>query len=420
MSKFFEELRWPAKIRYTIWSFVVLFYVAITVSVFYLSGDLFALVSGITSWFDPAFFQYNFLLYLFCISIIPMFTYFYSVRMKDEKLRRLEKQLPASEWQANKDDIKERIGDSMHIKNYLGSMAILNLIVMFGMGILLLFKPACVIEGCSGVDFSEGANFLMLGPFMQEYVEANQIEYMNWLIVSLTAFQFGFGGAYIYFLTHLVRSYFTLDLTPDMFVSSSVRMILGSVLSIVMCFAFVEIGDDGASLIFESGSSNIGFLPAFSFMIGFFPGRALMFLDKLVSSKVGWKADDYQSISMSKLSGMSYAHELRLRREGIDNVENLATTKYMDLLLRTGFSYAQLKNWIGESWLRYHLRDDYAEFRKLTGLVSESDVLFFIQDKNKSERTSAWKELLVPEGQTSSPLFIKLQVVSELVIKRNS
>ena len=189
----------------------------------------------------------------------------------------------------------DRIRDTMHIRNYVGSMLILNLMVMFGMGTLLLLKPMpiggpCAIPTpeqfletaqalCTGVDFKNGANFLMLGPFMKDFI-VNNSDYMNWLMVSLTAFQFGFGGAFIYFLTHLVRSYFTLDLTPDLFVSSSVRMLMGSVLSIVMCFALVRMPNGQPELALPIGSNHIGWLPALSFFIGFFPGRALLFLDK--------------------------------------------------------------------------------------------------------------------------------------------
>ena len=58
---------------------------------------------------------------------------------------------------------------------------------------------------------------------------------------------------------------------------------------------------------------------------------------------------------------MSYTHELRLEREGFDNVENLSTADPVDLAVRTCFSYTQLKQWIDEAWLTTHLREDYPE-----------------------------------------------------------
>ena len=377
------------------------------------------LVCGIATWFDPVVFQYNFLLFLFCVSLIPIFTYFYTARMKEEKAQRICNQLPEEMWNEVEETVIERIRDSMSFKNYAGSMIILNLIVIFGMAILLLLKPMQIgVDGAVGVDFGKGANFLMLGPFMTDYV-AGDVVYQKWLTVSLTAFQFGFGGAFMYFLTHLVRSYFTLDLTPDSFVSSSVRMLMGSVISIVFCFALVQMDDNGNPVLeFVAGDVEIGWLPAISFMIGFFPERAMLYLDKAVTTLAGWKTAAYESMPLSELSGMSPAHEIRLNREGFDNVENLATADCLDLLLRTGFSYDQLNNWIGEADLRTHLRDDYAKFRRLSGLNNSHEVLEFIMGKDTSEISVIWDKVLLSSSEDNSLIATKVKVISELLRKK--
>ncbi len=54
----------------------------------------------------------------------------------------------------------------------------------------------------------------------------------------MIAFQFGFLGAYVYFIGSVVRAYFTLDLTSHTFVDGAIRMIVASILALVLSFAF--------------------------------------------------------------------------------------------------------------------------------------------------------------------------------------
>jgi hypothetical protein len=78
------------------------------------------------------------------------------------------------------------------------------------------------------------------------------------------------------------------------------------------------------------------------------------------------------------LGGMSYAHELRLEREGFDNIENLSNADPVDLAVRTCFSYTQLKQWIDEAWLVSHLREDYPEFVRRTGISTGEELSCFL------------------------------------------
>ena len=88
-----------------------------------------------------------------------------------------------------------------------------------------------------GVDFSLGANMLTMGPFAELY-EKNPDAYYSHLIRNQIAFQFGFLGAYVYFIGSVVRAYFTLDLTSLTFVDGAIRMIVASILALVLSFAF--------------------------------------------------------------------------------------------------------------------------------------------------------------------------------------
>ena len=76
---------------------------------------------------------------------------------------------------------------------------------------------------------------------------------------------------------------------------------------------------------------------------------------------------------------MSYQHEVRLNREGFDNVENFATADVVDLAIRTGFPYQQLADWCSQAKLVISLGDDYERFRQATSIDSIDKL-----DKNES------------------------------------
>ena len=92
------------------------------------------------------------------------------------------------------------------------------------------------------------------------------------------------------------------------------------------------------------------------------------------------------------LAGMSYAHELRLEREGFDNVENLSNADAVDLAVRTCFSYPQLKQWIDEAWLASHLREDYPYFVRRSGLSTGEELRYFLSacDANNVMGCNSW------------------------------
>jgi len=337
----------------------------------------------ITCWFDPVFYQYNLLLLLLAVLLTPALTLSYVYSMKDEKKRRLSLELPHKVWndEKEKDKIIAYVNKTFHISHFIGSMSVLSIIVMLGFMVMLLLKPVPLKSLISdsalcGVDYRQGVNFLMLGPYMNLFIDGNE-EFLRKLSVTLTAFQYGFLGAYVYYLTHLVRSYFTLDLTPHTFVESSIRMTMGSILSLVCSFFFM--GSDQLTTI----------LPAISFFIGFFPSRGLLLLENLLvtslkSTGALLSQNLYNSLSMSTVPGMSFAHEIRMQREGYDTVENLALADPVDLSIRTGFSYGQLRNWISQAQLIQHLREDYQKFVNATGISSTDDLTAFVKNWEKT------------------------------------
>jgi len=333
-------------------------------------GGLFALTEwqsllAIGGWFDPIYYLYNVLLLLVAILIVPVVTCSYVVSMREVKLKRLERELSPRDWQSLRGWIEETLDRQFRIQNYTGSMITLMVVIFIGASIILLLKPLPylqiedIVNSHTGVDFGRGTNFLILGPYAEDFMRGEHETYYHQVVISLTAFQFGFLGAFVYFISNLTRSYFTLDLRPSTFIAASLRMVISSLLALVLSFVIGRLGQD------------LYFLPVVSFFIGHFPERGLLFLEKVSIKTLRLDHEAYTSVRMARLQGMSYTHEARLTREGYDNMENLAHAIPLDLALRTGFSYYQLRQWIGQAWLWNHLGDqDYERFKAATGIIS--------------------------------------------------
>ena len=318
-------------------------------------------ITAASRWFDPVFFQYNLALATVAILIFPCVPFIYVNSMAWRKKDRLLRELPLEA----RGQVNFRMEQRSSFRFYFGSASLATAVVALGISILLLLKPVRDASQC-GVDFSKGANMLMLGPFIGLYNGSGDPKGIDalytHLVDGLVGFQFGFLGAYTYSLTALTRAYFTLDLTPETLVDTSIRIGVASVLSLVLSF----------------GADKLGvrdLLPIISFFFGFFPGRALAFLEEFVLKTVKIiPTTTYHATPLSVLHGMSYAQELRLQREGFDSAENLGHANAVDLAVRTGFAYRQLRQWISEAWMVAHLRDDYTDFVQRTGITSREEL----------------------------------------------
>jgi len=250
----------------------------------------------------------------------------------------------------------------------VGSTLTLMVVVAMGLIVMFLLKP--LAEAGAGLDYSKGANLFLMGAFMGWSPSANADLYFERVIISLTAFQFGFLGAYAYFVGHLVRSYFTLDLTPNTFVAMSIRMVTAGLVALMLSFVLRELPRIfGAESRLDDDKFR-ALLPVLSFGIGFFPDWGLLAIHKITRrALLLGKEEKMASTSLSELSGMSYEHEVRLKRQGYDSVENVAEANLVEMAVRTGFSYGQLRTWAGEAWLYVRFgRADFPKLVQLTGI----------------------------------------------------
>jgi hypothetical protein len=130
--------------------------------------------------------------------------------------------------------------------------------------------------------------------------------------------------------------------------------------------------------------STLNLLPIVAFFFGFYPKRATLAIERIALKTMRniVPADSYRALPLSMLAGMSYTHELRLEREGYDNIENLINADAVDLAIRTCFSYTQLQQWIDQAWLAAHLREDYPDFVRRTSISSNEELRSFLFTSN--------------------------------------
>ena len=370
---------------------------------------------AVAHWFDPVFFQYNLVMALLIVLVVPSLALSYIQTMANRKERRLYRDVPPE----RRSEIRRRMGRRASFSAYRGSVWLTTIVVLLGVSILLLFKPVSSAAEM-GLDFSMGSNMLTMGPFV-ELFEKDRDAYYSHLVRNMIAFQFGFLGAYVYFIGSVVRAYFTLDLTSHTFVDGAIRMIVASIFALVLSFAFdfFTFTADGKSAAAESAQhekkpeaptpatesspaaaastgdnvstdetnaespeipAGLSLLPVVAFFFGFYPKRASLAIERIALKvmKNIIPADSYRALPLSMLAGMSYTHELRLEREGFDNVENLSNADAVDLAVRTCFSHTQLQQWIDQSWLAAHLREDYPDFVRRTGISTSAELSCFL------------------------------------------
>lgn len=404
---------------------------------------------AVAHWFDPVFFQYNLIMMLIAVLVVPSLALTYIQTMAGRKERRLRREIPLE----RRSEIHKSMERRASFSTYRGSVILTTVIVLLGTSILLLFKPV-FSTGEVGVDFSLGANMLMMGPFVELFGK-NPDAYYSHLTRSLTAFQFGFLGAYIYFIGSVARAYFTLDLTSHTFVDGAIRMIVASVLALVLSFAFHDEVESVAAPVTASASPtpdstesssavatphietapesvptgsatktvstipvSLTLLPILSFFFGFYPKRAFMAIERIVLKVIkNIPGNDYRALPLSMLAGMSYAHELRLEREGFDNIENLSNADAVDLAVRTCFSYGQLKQWINQAWLAAHMREDYPGFVRCTGITNSEELqqFFSSHDATQADAVEQLVAGLSTDSMTNQSWKVKLTALKVLL-----
>lgn len=203
-----------------------------------------------------------------------------------------------------------------------------------------------------------GGSPFILGHYFGEIDGANDP-----LLISLVAIAWSFMGAFTFALQNIFLRYASFDLFPRVYYDFVIRVIYAVSLALLIRFIFEDFAATSVA-------------PAVFFIVGAFPERGLVYIEHHVSRIPGFSeaqervANNYP---LSMIEGLSLMHRSRLKELGIDNVQNLASSDYVELLVRTPFNPETIASWVGEAKL-IHI---FGERAALLNNVGINDVFSF-------------------------------------------
>lgn len=155
--------------------------------------------------------------------------------------------------------------------------------------------------------------------------------------------RFAFLGAYAFVVQSLVRRFFQSDLKPSAYAAAVLRIVL---VLLVMTALHQAIGD--------SVSNEVEATVAF--VVGIFPVIALQAMHRVAASAlqvvVPQLTPDYP---LNQLDGLNIWYESRLLEEGIEDMQNLVTANFVDVILHTRVPVGRLVDWVDQAALYVHL-----------------------------------------------------------------
>jgi hypothetical protein len=162
------------------------------------------------------------------------------------------------------------------------------------------------------------------------------------LIPTKSAMAFGFLGAYFFSIQAVLRGYLRRDLRPRTYSSISVRFLIVTILAWVL----------------EASAPHNEFLWVLAFFTGVFPDTGVRYLREFLMSRDSVRQfvpSLYERAPLTDLEGIDVYDRSRLEDEGVTNVEALAHSDLVDLVLHTRIPAARLVDWVDQAILYLHL-----------------------------------------------------------------
>lgn len=159
-----------------------------------------------------------------------------------------------------------------------------------------------------------------------------------------TALAYGFVGAYFFIIQMLIRRYFQDDLKTSAYINATARIV--AVLLLVTVLHTIWPWTEQQEY-------------AFAFLIGIFPQVGLQALQTLVTLPLRPLLPSLKKeYPLSDLDGLNIWYESRLLEEGIEDMQNLATSNLVDVMLRTRVPVDRLIDWVDQAHLYLRVRND--------------------------------------------------------------
>ena len=225
-------------------------------------------------------------------------------------------------------------------------------------------EPYSIIEYGVSVTFATGVCFLghfavnlatdyNLAEFPSQLFSGTHSGEPGYQETSVLAISMGFLGGYVWSIQNILRRFFTLDITPSIYFSAAIRMILASLVALMFRHFL-------AAVPFEEYTEHL--LPVVAFLTGMFPERAMHRMIEYIFPDRGQEMA--HPLPLDMIDGISLLHRVRLHEVGIDNAQNLAEANLAELVVRTPFEVRQLVDWISQAKLYVFCKDDIKKLRE--------------------------------------------------------
>lgn len=158
-----------------------------------------------------------------------------------------------------------------------------------------------------------------------------------------TSLSFGFMGSYLFLGQILMRRYFQADLRASAFVTGYVRIVSSLVvIAVLQVTLFPHVRPEVALAV--------------AFIVGWFPNVGLQWVVRVVSRALRGPVPSLEpAYPLNRLDGLNVWYEARLLEEGIEDLQELATAKIVDVMLHTRVPVARLVDWVDQALLLIHL-----------------------------------------------------------------
>jgi len=200
---------------------------------------------------------------------------------------------------------------------------------------------------------------------------------------TVQAMRYGFLGAYLFSAQLIYRRFTTLDLQPGVFMYCSLTLIAGLMFNYV---AFEAINHAPSSSGEQSSGFAAGMSAILAFSLGYFPALAITWFNRLAFAGLGVGDRHENEKPLALIQGISRFHETRLRDNGIDNVQNIASADIKALLEGTTFSAQEVIDWIDQAILILYLDETSITTFRQSGIRAVSDFMDVWNSVNKNDQ----------------------------------
>jgi hypothetical protein len=183
--------------------------------------------------------------------------------------------------------------------------------------------------------------------------EIRTSDFRTLMVPWQSATAFAFLGAYVFVLQAALRAYLRGDLRPKFYSYAVLRVVVAVVFAWVLELIFGLDGEGNS----PSSDFETTLLLIVAFAVGLVPDTLLLRLREVLRGNGFLFPDMTERHPLTDLEGIDIYDRTRLEQEGVTNVEALAHSNLVELMLQTRIPPGRLVDWTDQAQLYIHLQE---------------------------------------------------------------